>query len=402
LPSNNSLSLPPAVLPVAERILVAPTRLIDERYKGKLEAIEREKTHKNFCLHLEAVTFGEIKRLLINVPPGFMKSLLTDVFWPAWEWGPMNMPHMRYVAFSYSEGITTRDNNKMVRLVMSQAYRDLWGDRFTMEKIGETKIENNQTGFKLATSVGGRGTGERGDRVILDDPHNVVKMESQMEREKTVRFFRESMSNRLNDDTSAIVIIMQRLHDSDVSGDILSRESDYCHLMIPMRFEPMIYPASADGERTEDPETGDPFEGNEIGWIDPRALDTATGELLTPREMARYEGMLAWPDRFDRKFDRDMKFEIGDYGYASQYQQSPVPRKGGILKREYWQDYVPPPSGKFPEMDFVLVSVDTAFTEKEENDPTGCTTWGVWRSDRRLSQGDATESLEAPCTHPRC
>jgi hypothetical protein len=241
------------------------------------------------CFHLEAVTFGDITRLLVNVPPGFMKSLLTDVFWPAWEWGPMNMPHTRYVAFSYSEGITARDNNKMTRLVMSQAYRDLWGDRFNMIKLGETKIENDQTGFKLATSVGGRGTGERGDRVILDDPHNVIKVESQTEREKTVRFFRESMSNRLNDDNSAIVIIMQRLHEDDVSGNILSREADYCHLMVPMRFEPMAYPASADGERTEDPETGEPFTGNQIGWIDPRALNE-DGEVLSPREMAQFEG----------------------------------------------------------------------------------------------------------------
>jgi hypothetical protein len=77
------------------------------------------------CLHLEAVTFGDITRLLINVPPGFMKSLLTDVFWPAWEWGPMNMPHLRYVAFSYSDTITTRDNNKMIRLVSSPSYRQL-------------------------------------------------------------------------------------------------------------------------------------------------------------------------------------------------------------------------------------------------------------------------------------
>jgi hypothetical protein len=138
------------------------------------------------CIHLEAVTFGDITRLLVNVPPGFMKSLLTDVFWPAWEWGPMNMPHMRYVAFSYSDTITTRDNNKMVRLVSSPSYRQLWGDRFTMTKTGERRIENNMTGFKLATSVGGVGTGERGDRVILDDPHNVVKAESALEREKTV------------------------------------------------------------------------------------------------------------------------------------------------------------------------------------------------------------------------
>jgi hypothetical protein len=224
------------------------------------------------CTHLEALTFGDIpsNRLLINVPPGFMKSLLTDVFWPAWEWGPCNMPYLRYIAFSYSDSITTRDNNKMVRLIQSPAYQQLWGDRFRMVKTGERRIENDQTGYKVATSVGGVSTGERGDRVILDDPHNVIKAESDLERGKTVRFVRESMSNRLNDERSAIVIIMQRLHEGDVSGDILAREADYCHLMIPMNFDPLRYPASADGETTEDPETGDVFG-------QPDRLDRPTG-----------------------------------------------------------------------------------------------------------------------------
>jgi hypothetical protein len=85
------------------------------------------------------------------------------------------------------------------------------------------RIENNMTGFKVATSAGGLSTGERGDRVLLDDPHNVIKAESEVEREKTVRFVRESMSNRINDDSSAIVVIMQRLHENDVSGDISYR-----------------------------------------------------------------------------------------------------------------------------------------------------------------------------------
>jgi hypothetical protein len=104
----------------------------------------------------------------------FMKSLLVNVFWPAWEWGPCNMPHMRYISFSYSDEITTRDNNKMVRLIQSPAYQQLWGDRFQMTETGERRLENNQTGFKLATSVGGVSTGERGDRILLDDPHNVI------------------------------------------------------------------------------------------------------------------------------------------------------------------------------------------------------------------------------------
>jgi hypothetical protein len=161
---------------------------------------------------------------------------------------------------------------------------------------------------------------------IRADHHNVIKIESDDVMEKTVRFVRESMSNRLNDDDSAIVICGQRVKDTDVFGDILAREADYCHLMIPMRFEPLIYPLSADGTRIADPETDEEFTGNELGWIDPRALDD-DGELLSPQEMGQYEGMLAWPERFDQKFDRNISFEIGDYGYASQYQQSPVPRK---------------------------------------------------------------------------
>jgi hypothetical protein len=103
-----------------------------------------------------------------------------------------------------------------------------------------------------------------------------------------------------------------------------------------------------------------------------------SNNLLSPQEMAQYEGELAWPVRFDRAFDIATEYEVGSIAYPGQYQQSPVPRKGGIIKREYWMDYLPTREGKFPDMDFVCVSVDTAFTEKEENDPTGCTTWGVW------------------------
>src|ERR1700744_5312901 len=90
------------------------------------------------CEHLEAVTFGDITRLLINVPPGFMKSLLTDVFWPAWEWGPMNMPHMRYVAFSYSSSLTERDNGKFKDLITSPEFQLMYGDQVKPRKTGET------------------------------------------------------------------------------------------------------------------------------------------------------------------------------------------------------------------------------------------------------------------------
>src|SRR5262249_45210513 len=114
--------------------------------------------------HLEAVTFGEITRLLINVPPGFAKSIIVDCFWPAWEWGAMNKPHLRYVAFSYSASLTERDNGKFRDLITSEPYQALYGDRVQLRNKTTIKVFNTKTGWKLASSVGGVGTGERGDR----------------------------------------------------------------------------------------------------------------------------------------------------------------------------------------------------------------------------------------------
>jgi hypothetical protein len=208
LPMTSATDFSKRTVTPSKRETLAPKR---ELIRGwPLEAI---------ALHLEAITFGDIKRLLINVPPGFMKSLMLNVFWPAWEWGPMNMPYLTHLAFAYAQDLTTRDNNKLVKLVTSPQYPALWGDRFTMVKIGEHRPENDQTGFVLATSTDGVSTGERGDRIRLDDPHNVVKIESDHVMEKTVRFFRESMSNGLNDEDSAIVVCMQRVKDTDASGE---------------------------------------------------------------------------------------------------------------------------------------------------------------------------------------
>src|SRR5258708_3237391 len=265
------------------------------------------------CLHLDAVTRGDITKLLINVPPGFMKSLLVDVFWPAWEWGPMDMPHMQYVAFSYTPELTERDNAKFRDLISSPRYRQLWGDRFTLTENSKRKVVNNRTGFKFATSIRGVGTGERGDRVILDDPHNVKEIESDTVRDETVRWRRESMANRLNDmRRSAIVIIMQRLHENDVSGEILAQQLAYCHLMIPMEFDPSRYPPD--------------YEGNDIGWVDPRAVDEE-GELLSPAAMEDRAGELAWPGRFPASVVEETKHDMGPFAYCT-------PAEAPVLMRD--------------------------------------------------------------------
>lgn len=299
------------------------------------------------CQHLEAVTRGDITRLLINVPPGSMKSLLVNVFWPAWEWSACNKPQMRFVSFSYASHLTERDNQKFLDLLQSREFQRLYGHLFDLRDKGKSKVSNTKTGWKFASSVEGIGTGERGDRVILDDPHNVKDGESEPIRQRAVRFFREAMSNRLNDlAKSAIVVIMQRVNEADVSGEIIANSLGYVHLCIPLEFEP-------DRKCTT-------FVNKKLFWSDPRTV----------------EGEIFWPERFDDDAVSECLL-MGEFVYAGQYQQRPEPRGGGLFKRDYWELFAPP-DGKLPKMSYVVASLDSAYTEKTQNDPSGFTVWGCF------------------------
>jgi predicted phage terminase large subunit-like protein len=307
--------------------------------------------------HLEAVTYGHIRRLLINVPPGFSKSLMTDVFWPAWEWGPRNMPWTRYVCASYSNHLTERDNLRCRNIVVNPRYRRLWGSRFGIsnEQFTKIKFANDQTGWKLATSVGGIGVGERGDRFIIDDGNNTMEMESEVTRATTNMWFTEVVPDRLNNQkTSAIVVIQQRLHEDDISGVALSREMGYTHLMIPMYHDVARHCVTV---------LGIDEEGQEVYWEDPREED----------------GELAWPERFDAEVCKDLERDKGPYAWVGQYQQTPEPRGGAIIKRDYWQLWK---RDRFPQFEYILASLDTAYTTKQENDPSALTIWGVFREDQ--------------------
>lgn len=311
------------------------------------------------CDHLQAVSDGRINRILINVPPGFMKSLLVDVFWPAHEWATVGA-HLRYVTFSYSAMLTERDNRRFGALVIAEEYQELYGDKVKIVKLGDRIVSNKATGWKLASSVGGVGTGERGDRIILDDPHNVKEAESEIVRGETIRWFRESMSNRLNDmERGVIVVIMQRLHGDDVSGVILEKGMAYDHIMVPMEY---------DYDRQTD-ENYEPVRTS-IGWYDPRFNEGEADEV---------NGLLAWPERFPPSVVDAIKTDMGPYAWAGQYMQSPSPRGGGIFKREWWQLWESA-DGKFPVFDYVMASLDSAFTEQERNDPSALTVWGIFQN----------------------
>jgi len=192
------------------------------------QPLVRGRSWDAICDHLEAVAAGHIPRLLMNVPPGFSKSLLSDVFFPTWVWGPRDMPDKRFVGFSYAQALTRRDSRKAKILLQSPIYRRNWGDRFKLVSFADSLYHTNHHGFKLATSVGGVGMGERGDFLIVDDPNNVKTVESDVIRDDILFWFSEVLPTRLNDiDKSAIVVIQQRTHESDVSGLILREELGY-------------------------------------------------------------------------------------------------------------------------------------------------------------------------------
>ena len=326
------------------------------------------------CAHLEAITRGETlengkpyNRLLINVPPGMMKSLIVNVFWPAWEWGPMNMPHMRFICAAHQQTLAIRDSTKMRRLVTSDWYTAHWGDRviLTSDQNAKTKFENTATGFREAIAAGSI-TGSRGDRVLIDDPHSVEGANSDAMRASTIEWFTEALPTRLNNPaSSAIVVIMQRLHEEDVSGIILERKgfkSTYDHICLPMRYE---------------------------AW---RAGSTTLMGYEDPREE---EGELLFAERFPADVVDDVEGKLGPYATAGQHQQAPTPRGGGIIKDSWWQLWE---QDAFPPMDYVIASLDTAYSTKaeERGDYSALTIWGVWSGNPTLKTTRSVDRYGRP------
>ena len=299
------------------------------------------------CEHLTAVSEGKLTRLLINVPPGCMKSLTTDVFWPAWEWGPRNRPDLRYVASSYSQDLTVRDNRRTRNLIRSSWYQDKWGDRFNLvdDQNAKVRFDTNKSGFKLATSVGGLGTGERGDRFVIDDPHNVKDGESEKKRTEAILWFTETVPTRVNDpEESAIIIIMQRVHEGDVSGEALARDLGYEHLMLPMEFEPerrcysIVKPTYMESKLEKVH-----YNPRHHTWQKeiPEEEDLVGGEVVSDRrylvDPREEENELLWPDRMTRPVVERDKKALGAYASAGQYQQRPAPRGGGMFQRSWFE-----------------------------------------------------------------
>ena len=263
------------------------------------------------CEHLQAVSEGQIKKLLINIPPRHCKSLTVSVFFPCWEW--IQNPSLRYLYSSYAEQLAKRDSVKCRRLIQSLWYQSRWSGAFQISSDQNEKMrfENDMMGYRVATSVNGMGTGEGGDRIIVDDPHNVLEGESALKRTNVLHWWDESMSTRLNDEnTGAKIIIMQRVHQNDLSGHVLKKELGYTHLCLPARYEKKnrIVSVVLDRKRSKK-------ENRDIVWEDRR---TEMGEPL-------------W-DKFGEKELTEREKGMSQYAIAGQHQQNPSPRGGGMFE----------------------------------------------------------------------
>lgn len=231
-------------------------------------------------------------------------SSLISVLYPAWVW--TRDPSEKFLFGSYAKELATGDSTRTRRIIESEWYQARWPHVQLMEDQNmKTAFENTATGKRQVTSVGGMTTGLGGTFLIMDDPHNVQKAESAVVREAAVQWFRESWSTRANSPDTVRIVVMQRVHQSDVSGYCLS-QGDWDHLCLPMKYE---------GNKKE----------TSIGWCDPRE---EFGELL-------------WPERYNEDEIHALEVTLGSVGTAAQLQQRPVPRGGGTFQKEwlcFWYD----------------------------------------------------------------
>lgn len=319
--------------------------------------------------HLEAVSRGEIRKLLINVPPRHSKTLITSVAWPAWLWAqkpdpecPLMGPQVKFLCLSYGDQLAMDNATTARRLIASDWFQERWGSRVQImtDQDAKNKFDSSAGGTRISAAIGAGILGRGGDIKILDDPHKSDEGNSEIARNKVIDRYKGTLKSRMTDPkTTAEVIIMQRLHESDLSGYVLETDPDFVHLNLPAEYD-----------------TGRHCQTS-IGWEDPR---TDQGELL-------------WPARFGpaelAPFKRD------PYEWAGMWQQTPSPRGGGILKREWWQlwdgevaqryglDWDDNGRKEFPDFDIMIAFLDTAYTSKTENDYSALTVWGAWRDRQR-------------------
>lgn len=287
---------------------------------------------------LEACRRGGIRRLIINVPPRSLKSLLTSVALPAFWLG--HDPSAQILCASYGQDLADKLSADCRQVMASEWYQALFPTRLSKTRNAVNEFNTTANGSRMATSVGGVVTGRGADLIILDDPLKPEEALSDSQRTKVNDWFDGTLFSRMNQkETGIIIVIMQRLHMDDLVGHLLERGG----------WEVLSLPAIAEA-------------------VEEFSYDTAIGH----RRHIRQHGDLLHPERESRAVLDELRRNLGGYAFAGQYQQAPVPAGGGMVKDKWWGVYQEPPE----KFDLVIQSWDTANTANELSDYSVCTTWG--------------------------
>lgn len=328
------------------------------------------------CEHLEAVTALEIRNLIINIPPRHAKSLLVSVMWFAWVW-TLN-PYSRWVFSAYGENLAHRDAVKCRDVVTSGWYQSRWGDVFSLrgDQYAKEKIQNDKQGFRIATTVAGRALGEGGSYFVVDDPHKVEEAESPVARQKVIDWWTGTVVTRSTGDprTFRRVVVMQRLHENDLSGYLVAEVGGYEQLVIPVEYEPRRYWLLESGK------------AKPKDAIIPTKVQRRS---VTTRDPRTEEGQLLFPQQFDRATVDALKKELR-HRAAGQLQQRPSDPEGAIFRRSTFRSFAVEPRSdglyfvlQLPEDRTVAIPVascrlfqcvDTAIKIKKRNDYTAVCT----------------------------
>lgn len=309
------------------------------------------------CDHLQACTEGHIRNLIINIPPRHLKSMATQVFWPAWVWA--RKPSVKFLCVAYNKNLVARDARKCRNIIMSPWYQERWGWKYQLSEDQNVKYhyENTMGGVRMIGSFEGGVTGEGGDYLIIDDPTQLEDAHNQNALEHAQHIWDEVLSSRLNDPNTAIrVLIMQRLNDADLTGHIMRNETGWTHLYLPARYEPK---RRCFTYLTNDliPGTNKPKLEAEPFFADPRTVED---ELLDP-------------GRFNEE-EVQKSANKGELVFAGQQQQRPTVLAGKIFKRAWFKHYYHVPAGLDLYNDS-CISLDCAFKETKTSSHVVATAW---------------------------
>lgn len=366
-----------------DKLIGARKRRFDfDRYLigDSIESIEPSSSKECRCLTVEEDLSFTANGFAVH------NTSVCSIIYPAWTWARSEItflsgPQVKFLCASYNHPLSLDSSNKSRRMLFSPWYQKHWPNKIILQPDQNTKsqFDNLKGGSRIATSVGGQLLGLGGDIVICDDLNNTEKVnqkapDTEADCEKVKTFWNEIHSTRLNDPRqSAVIVVQQRVRENDVSGIILDdEEEDFVHLMIPMRYDEQRHCVTVKLPQYDDDKP----------WEDPR----------------QREGELMWPERFGEVEVRKTENALGPYMASGRLQQSPSPKGGGIIKRDWWQLWDQEEAQRyglewhgglkeFPEFELVVGSLDTSYGEKQENDYNALTIWGIWIDKNKNRRG---------------